>query len=471
MRNLPLFFSLLLLHYFSFAQLSYLTEQDNEDIISSEISGLITTHSLFPNFTYDSLYKSEVYYEIDSTINFLKRKLFYDDFYHLETKDLTLRIDPAFMLNYGKDNKTENYPIFENTRGIIVRGQLGKKLFFKSTAFESQATQPLFLKKHILRRRISVPGIARLRYKSRDTLDCSTTEGELVWKITPRLTLGIGRGKKFLGYGYRSIFLSYNAPPYSYVDINFNSKNKRLFLYSLWIIANDISSIGDASKDFYFKGYGNVNYLSYYPAKWLEIGLVESKWYKNIVDFSYFMPIIYWNSIFDNKHNGGIKAGFIYSLRLLKSIMYYGQWDFVQGKNQNGIIFAKKTKRLKIFFRTEINKVNTGYNSIMKQEMFSHLNQFIDYSAENTKSEFISQIGISFYRFFIRFKYNEILRIQPDEYPYPVNNKDYYRMYETGFEINPAYRLQIFGRILYLNDEKWWSIGIRTNIFGRYIDV
>ena len=471
MRNLFLFFSFLLISLCSPAQLSYLTEQDKEQLITSEINHKNKTHSYFPVFNLDSLYKAETYYNVDSSLAFLKRKLFFDDFYHLETKHLTLRIDPAFMLNYGKDNKTNEYSIFENTRGIIVRGKLGKNLYFKSTAFESQRTQPQFLRDYILKKRTVIPGMARLRYNKPDTFDCSSAEGELFWRTKPNLILSVGRGKKFLGYGYRSLFLSYNAPPYSYFNAEWTSKNKKLFLSSLWLVTSDIRSIADVTKDFYYKGFGNINYLSYYPAQWVQIGFVESKWYKNTVDFSYFVPVVYWNSIFDNRNNGGIKAGLTYSIRLLKLFMYYGQWDFVQGRTQNGLIFAKKTDKFLFFGRAEYNNVNTGYNMVLQQEMFSHLNQFIDYSTENTKSEFIGQIGFSFYRFFARFKYNEIYRLQPEDYHYPVNDKDYYRTYEAGIEINPAYRLQIFGRILYFNDEKWWSVGLRTNIFGRYTDV
>lgn len=471
MRNLSLFFLLIFTHFFGLAQLSYLTEQDNEKSVISDINQIGKTHSYFPTFIQDSVYKSEIYYKVDSSASFLKRKLFYDDFYHLESKNLTLRIDPAFMLNYGKDNKTEKYSIFENTRGIIVRGKLGKNLYFKSTAFESQRTQPLFLRNYILKRRIVIPGMARLRYTKPDTFDCSAAEGELFWKLTPSTTISLGRGKKFLGYGYRSLFLSYNAPPYSYLNVEWTSKNKKLLFSSLWLVTSDIRSIGDVTKDFYYKGYGNINYLSYYPAGCVQIGFVESKWYKNTVDFSYFVPIVYWNSIFNNRNNGGIKAGITYSIRLLKLFMYYGQWDFVQGRTQNGLIFAKRTGKFSFFGRAEYNKVSTGYNMVLQQEMFSHLNQFIDYSTENTKSEFIGQMGFSFYRFFARFKYNEIYRLQPENYPYTINNKDYYRIYEAGIEINPAYRLQIFCKILYFNDEKWWSVGLRTNIFGRYIDV
>jgi hypothetical protein len=470
MHKLVLLILLLFVYFLSFSQISYLTEQDNERIIFSELNYISKSHSFYPYFIQDTSYLNEIYYTPDSSIKFLKRKLFFDDFYHLETKDLTLQIDPAFNLNYGEDSKTDDYKIFQNTRGIIVRGKLGKNLYFKSTAFENQMTQPVFLKEYI-NWRVVVPGIARLRYTKPDTFDCSTAEGELYWQVSPQITVNLGRGKKFLGYGYRSLFLSYNAPPYSYINLNWNSKNKKLLITSLWYVTSDIKSIADATKDFYYKGYGNINFLSYYPAEWLQVGLVESKWYKNKVDFSYFVPIAYWNSVFDNKNDGRIKAGFTYSIRLLKTLMYYGQWDFMLGQTQNGFIFAKKIKKISLFGRAEYNNVRNDYNLTHHQELFSNLNQFIDYATENTKSEFIGQVGFSISRFFARFKYNEISRYNFGDYPYQLNNKDYYRTYEAGIEINPAYRLQIFGRILYFNDEKWWSIGIRTNILGRYIDI
>ena len=469
-KLLPALFFLINFLPASHGQMPYLTEQSKQIITASEISLSNKTFALFP-FSADSNYYSKTFPKNDSSIGFLKRKIFYDDFFHLEKGNLKLRIDPAFFLSYGKDNYIDKYPIWENTRGIIVRGKLGKKLYFTSSAYESQQTLPVFLADYVKNRRATIPGMARYRYYKPDTMDCSVAVGELFYKPAENITISLGRGKKFIGYGYRSLFLSYNAPPVPYLSFNWTSKNRKFNYFSYWASTNDIKGGDFLYGDYNYKGFGNINYFSFYPAEWLHIGVVESKWYLNKVDFSYFVPVTYWNSVFDNKHDGSLKAGFVYSATLLKTFMYYGQWEFIKGQLQNGIIATKKINNLFFFARAEYNKVNTGYNITRRQEFFSHLNQFIDYSTENTKDELILQLHASFSRLFFNFKYNEINRLLTNDYPFSLNKTDYYRNFECGIEINPTYRLQIFGRILYFNNEKILSVGLRTNIFGRYTDI
>ena len=461
------FFSLNLI-----SQVSYVNNFDNLSLTGLDVKQEIKTHSVFPFFLSDlSHYKyfKEIFpSKIEEKL--VIRKLFYEDFYFLKTQDLELRIDPILEFSKGEDNMVTKYKPYENTRGVLVRGKLGSRMFFVSYAIESQRSVPYYIKRYITNRRVVIPGFARFRYYRPDTLDCSLAGGEIFYKMTNNFFISLGRGKNVIGYGYRTHILSFNPPPMTYFKATYTAFDGRLMYSSIFALNNDIQVEGNAQKDILYKGYLNINYLSYYLTKWLQIGMFEAKSFLNSVTAGYFLPVVGWNTLFyptDSLHR--VRFGFISSLRLLKSFMLYGQFLPECNDYQYGLLFSIEKNKFSFFSRIEFNKFNYTHNEILNQEFFSHLNQNIGYSTEDANNELIFDLTIKLHRIGLYYRYNEI----KNQYKPNITDdeKRYYRTIEAFVEINPSYRLQIFGRYILHNDEKWITFGLRTNFLGRYIDL
>ena len=66
------------------------------------------------------------------------RKLWNEHLVQLQGEDYWFTIDPIFDLQVGKDTDASFNTTYNNTRGILVQGGLGKKFNFYTTVFESQ---------------------------------------------------------------------------------------------------------------------------------------------------------------------------------------------------------------------------------------------------------------------------------------------------------------------------------------------
>jgi len=315
-----------------------------------------------------------------------------------------------------------------------------------------------------------IPGLARFRFYRVDTLDCSSAGGELFYKFSDNILFAAGRGKNMIGYGYRSHILSYNSPPMTYAKVSFTGSKGRLSYTALFALNDDIQLVGNPEFDIFYKGYLNVNYLSYYFTDWLDAGIFEAKSFLNTVTAGYFVPISGWNTLFykdDAIHK--VKFGFSGSARILKKIMLYGQYLPKNIEYQYGAAFTHLSGKLFLFAGAEYNKFPYTHNDILQQEFFSHLNQNIGYSVEDATAELILNFTIKYGRFGFYYRYNHIYN--PYETDTIYFEERYYRTFEAFAEINPSYHLQIFGRFLLRNDEKWITFGVRTNILGKYYDL
>ncbi len=475
MNKLFRFYFILLFPLTLFSQELPIEETAKKLTVQQMIEGNINTSGMFPIFCDSSCNNNPIkkyyYPSKDKTKPLWKRKLFYEDFYLLQTKDLTLRINPLFDFSKGEDYYDTTYAMwYNNLRGIWVGGSLGRNLYFESLAVESQCGLPKFLSNYV-GRTVSIPGFARHHFYLPGVYNFSSAQGKLLYHINKNWRVSMGRGKHFIGYGYRSLFLSYNTPPYPFIKATWQSKNKKWQYNSLWLTSVDVQANGSGRQDVFARGYGNFNYLSYAPIKWGRVGIVESKWFLDKVTMFYFSPLLFSSGLTSvNKDWYRINFGLNTSVNLFKTVMLYGQYRFSDTLSyQIGVNISRRINDFFFFVRGEYNKVNTGENAIRQREFYSHLNQFIGYAPENINLEKITSFFIKYKRFFFRFRYNEVERRNN-------NNSstvyfDIYRMLEGGIVINPSYQFQFFGRIMYFNGEKWVNFGFRTNIFARYLDL
>lgn len=177
-----------------------------------------------------SYFKNDQWELYDSTEEGNSRKPFFKVFYrkknsllHVNTKDFTLQVSPVLYLNAGK--QTENNPdlLYINTRGAEVRGSIDNKVGFYFFAADNQmlmqdyATQKTFLPGFS---DPIVPGEGFAKYfKTNRGVDFLSARGYITFGVTKHIKVQFGHDKNFIGNGYRSLFLSDNAAPYTFVKV------------------------------------------------------------------------------------------------------------------------------------------------------------------------------------------------------------------------------------------------------------
>lgn len=130
---------------------------------------------------------------------------------YIDTVGIQLVINPVLHLVYGQEdhNLGEKYgqKLSTNTRGIEIRGILGKKLGFYSFIGENQLFLPSYVDRFIEQNR-AVPGEGFYKPYEKTGVDFITARGYISYHPMPLLNLQFGHDKVFVGNGYRSLLLS-----------------------------------------------------------------------------------------------------------------------------------------------------------------------------------------------------------------------------------------------------------------------
>jgi hypothetical protein len=139
-----------------------------------------------------------------------------------------------------------------------------------------------------------------------------------------------GRGKHFIGDGYRSVLLSDYAPAYPYFRINTNIWRIQ---YNVWYtVMNDVTGAGGIQNK-YNRKYGTFHYLSYNIVKELNIGLFENVIWRGsdtnqsrTFDINYLNPVIFMRPVeyaLGSPDNSFI--GLNLNATIMKKVKIYGQ--------------------------------------------------------------------------------------------------------------------------------------------------
>ncbi|MDB5257021.1 MAG: hypothetical protein JWM14_1716 [Chitinophagaceae bacterium] len=175
-------------------------------------------------------FKNDQWELYDSTDEGNSKKPFLKAFYrkknsllHVNTKDFTLQVSPVLYLNAGK--QTENYTdlLYINTRGAEVRGSIDNKIGFYFFAADNQMLMQDYATQKTSLTGFSdpvVPGEGFAKYfKTNRGLDFISARGYITFGVTKHIKVQFGHDKNFIGNGYRSLFLSDNAAPYTFVKV------------------------------------------------------------------------------------------------------------------------------------------------------------------------------------------------------------------------------------------------------------
>ena len=245
-------------------------------------------------------YKAFSTYEEKEPVSFLKN--FYRNrvhFFEFQNEKLYLSIDPILFLQAGLENGNSHQ--LRNTRGIEFQGQLGDRIYFRSTILENQST---FLEYHErqIKRFKTLPGNALYKFfdfnLNTQAYDFLNARGYAGLKVNEFLNLEAGHGQHFIGNGIRSMILSDYATNYFFTRANtkfWKFRYQNLFT-ELTPFTERIQPSGDVLLP---KKFMAQHTLSFKATQRLEIALTETVIFNrdNNFELQYLNPIIFYRAV------------------------------------------------------------------------------------------------------------------------------------------------------------------------------
>ncbi|MBK8142125.1 MAG: hypothetical protein IPK57_14885 [Chitinophagaceae bacterium] len=242
--------------------------------------------------------------------------------YEVHVKDFDLVINPVIQVTVSKE-KDNDETLYQNTRGLNLRGRIANKIGFYAYITDNQEKTPFYVRDFVNARR-AVPGAGFYKDFKGTGYDYFDARGYFTFNVTKYIDVTFGYDRNFIGNGHRSMFLSDFGNSNLFLKLNtriwkFNYQNLFMELH------NADNRIGDRLIG---KKYAAMHHLDVNVTKWLNIGLFEGVIFgrKDRFDFGYLNPIIFYRSI--EQQNGSFDnsvAGLDAKANIGKGIQLYGQ--------------------------------------------------------------------------------------------------------------------------------------------------
>ena len=144
--------------------------------------------------------------------------------YEVGGDNFYFRINPILAFGLGEDNQDDEL-IFQNTRGLIIEGQIDNKLYFHTQIRETQRRFYNYLERQISNLN-AIPGQGFYKnfqssiFSSFQGWDYLNSQAFFGLQISKSIDINFGHGKNFIGNGYHSLLLNDYAHNYLYLKVN-----------------------------------------------------------------------------------------------------------------------------------------------------------------------------------------------------------------------------------------------------------
>lgn len=442
---------------------------------------------LVEEINYDSLYQINRC----GDKKWLKRKLSCQSLIVVDTTNFQLYIDPLFNFKGGRDlQDITKEKLYTNTRGALVRGNIGKKVSFSTSFLENQSTFPQYIDDYIGIYGV-VPGQGRVKPFKLNGYDYARAEGYVSFSPKKYINIQVGHGKHFIGDGYRSLLLSDFAFNYPYLKIITQfSKIQYTNIYAslMNLTAGDVTTPKHIEPLFQKKAAG-FQLLSWKVSKNIEWSFFQGMIWKAAdsnneqhFNFFYYNPVIYGALArygLDEENN--IVVGSNLKWKPFNRAVLYGQ-IMVDHADAGGVQLGLKGYNLfkvnNLNVQLEANYINGNYQHDSLAQSYWHYNQPLGYNNAFTfgssGTEWIMLLNYRWKRLLFSAQFN-----MSYESPYKLSffQKQYLKA-ETAYLINPVTNLQIVvGAVVreleagFFSDRTHFAfIALRTNLFNNYYD-
>ena len=268
------------------------------------------------------------------------------DFFHQYKNDYSIVFNPIIYYQQSMEsNDTTHANVFLNSKGVEVRGCIGKRLSFYSTFTDNQERGPWSHRQYVTSHQ-AVPGVTYYKpFKSGEkpgfAQDYLYAAGYFdASLLKEKVNVSFGSSRFQIGDGYRSLFLSDFGSNYLFLRLNtrlgkFNYQNLFMELTPQYLWGAD---------KLLPRKYAAIHHLSINLRPWLNVGLYESVVYgrKDFFDFQYLNPIIFYRSVEQTKGSpDNSMMGMNFKINTRFKTVVYGQvlideFNFAKLKANNG---------------------------------------------------------------------------------------------------------------------------------------
>lgn len=417
--------------------------------------------------------------------SWITRKLFYENFLIVDTGNFYLTVDPLLNGEIGNDTEDNTgKTLYKNTRGLIVRANVGEKFSFETSVYENQMVVPSYLDNYVLSngayRVLGVmPGQGRVKRFKDNGYDFAISSAIVTYAPAEFLTLQMGTGKHHVGDGYRSLLLSdysFNYPFFKAIT-TFGKKNQFQYTKLNASLSTVVRRELTATPEPLFKRKSmSTHYFSWLATKWLNIGLFESTLWKTETDtstrpfqFQQLNPVIGVNTATTgfNDANHSIVGSNIKITLPFKTILY-NQFVY-DGSNRFGYQGGIKYFGVNgLTLQAEFNSVEAGtYASYVDPlQSYTNYNEPLAHPLGNDFQEIIGIINYKYKRAFTEYRVG--LRTQNSFNSMVAEG-------HIGYLINPknnlAAMIGVTERVFEGNRQAvYLNFGIKTNLRNLYND-
>lgn len=515
MRCLALFLLSSFLGFCSFSQSNNLISthpffRDNLMFLYSKNSHFIPSILPVVESVYYSHYPLVEYVDLDS-IRIKKpffKRTFSKHLVELQKDDYHLSISPVGELNLGTDFlAADKQLLFQNTRGILVEGDLFRNFSFATSFYENQAVFSSYEKEFIsshgefytsnlgyTQQNGMIPGAARTKPFKENGYDYAFAIGNFIYRPSNKLSIIAGNNQQFIGNGYRSMLLSDNnyGTPYLRLDYKLNSKWSVNVIRSRYM--NLIRKKIYTTVEGYYQPKGfSAHYISFQPNEHMAISFFEGSMWSmgdslktKALNPSYFIPIPFVASLFNSKKSYSI-FGLNANFNFFKKYLVYGQFVVGQFKNQFALQLGARAYNFlgltNIMLQVEWNKSsNTMYIAQNPRLSYTNYNLPVAHISGTGFSEFLCRLNWSWKKLyidlrssnFILSKYNQASLLPVLNSTLPKNGLVFNQQMEVGLKFNKKLNLSVFSSVLWrremmeiTNSNLVFHLGIRTGLFNQ----
>ncbi|MBV6483801.1 MAG: hypothetical protein KFKLKKLM_00257 [Flavobacteriales bacterium] len=351
----------------------------------------------------------------------LNQSFFHQHFIVVDTGNFYLTIDPMINLEFGEDledKSAKKEKIYTNTRGALVKGNIGSKFSFQTAFYENQAFTPNYISNFVNETGV-MPGQGRVKRFKKTGYDFAYSSAYISYSPSKHFNFQLGNDKHFIGDGYRSLLLSDVATNYPYLKATVLFAKDKLQFTKLHADLTNLErrEKGSVPEALFKRKSMSTHYVNWLATKWLNIGLFENTIWQTEdstgtlpFNFSQLNPIPVLNGFSKNANsiiglNTKIKLPF--KLVIYNQLVYNGNTNYIHSGFQEGIIFYG-VKNLTV--QGEFNTMGTYdpiyYKRNDNYQTNDHYNQPLAHPLGNNFNEVIGIINYKYKRYFTQVKIN-----------------------------------------------------------------
>ena len=433
------------------------------------------------------------------------KKHFMDAYlFEVHEKNVNLYLSPVVNFQAGQDWLDEGGPtLYQNTRGIYVKGTLLKNFSFATTFVENQARfskyENNFISSHgefypnasTVQQNGVVPGGGRTKPFKEGGYDYGYAIGSFLYKPIENIQIRAGNAPTFVGSGYRSLILSDNSYQAPSLDVKYTFLKKWSYGIRRTRCFNLIRKTAFSTVEGYYQPKASSrHYLNYQVNQNITLGLSENSiWSMGDTATTspnglYYAPVPFIGLTQSTNHT---IYGFDASEVVGKKTKFYQQFvlsgfDVSQMGFQLGVRFYDLLPNSML--QLEYNKVGGElYAADAPNMSYTHYNLPLAHPKGQGFDELVIRANVSVKRIYGESKtvcywlknYNERDLLPMDNESPSIDDLIIHQQFELGYRINPKINFCFFGRaVLRVSDiditQMLIHIGLSTNLFNSYND-